>query len=68
MGFTVLDRASAGPFIVALSYVLSPRLGAQGLAIGYACGWAVACAMTGLLVARTESRLRSSVALAGGRA
>ena len=54
--------------IVALSYVLSPRLGAQGLAIGYACGWALACAMTGLLVARTESRLRSSVALAGGRA
>ncbi len=55
--------------IVCLSYLLSPRLGAVGLAAAYAAGWMVACLMTGLLVARMEPRARSSrVALAGGGA
>ena len=52
--------------IVCLSYLLSPRLGALGLATAYAAGWMVACLMTGLLVARMEPwALSSRIALAG---
>ncbi len=52
--------------IVFLSYLLSPRLGALGVATAYAAGWMVACLITGLLVARIQPQACSSrIALAG---
>jgi len=42
--------------IVFLSYILSPKLGALGLATAYTIGWTVAGVATGLLVIRIGTR------------
>jgi O-antigen/teichoic acid export membrane protein len=52
--------------IVCLAYVLSPDLGALGVAVAYAAGWLVACLTTGLLVARVSPWMRSSRVVLGG--